>query len=284
MPTNDFIGFASGGSANVMSQVDYAAAAEQTDGVQPGPASSELANKIWRQGANMAAALAQVVNTYGFDTLDNGDINTLSTNISSAIKIGKFTKLYFSQSSGSFTAPNDGIYKITLKGGGGGGGGARLDAYNGGGGGGAGCLICFYTSLVKNQVYPYVIGAGGAAGTNANNATATAGSVGGSTIFNNDISAVGGAGGYSGSSTNGGGGGNGGASTAPANGYRLQGARGQSGAVGMFSSGFPFGPTIGGDYPSPGGGGMGGGQNGSLAATDPTDGRNGYILIEYNEV
>ena len=55
MATNDFIGFASAGSANIMSQADYAAAAEQGNGVQPGMASSRLANKhggkaqIWPQ-------------------------------------------------------------------------------------------------------------------------------------------------------------------------------------------------------------------------------------------
>lgn len=85
MPTNDFIGFASAGSANIMSQADYAAAAEQTDGVQPGMASSALANKIWRQGANMAAALGEIIKAQGIDALDNGDIATLSNNIVSAL-------------------------------------------------------------------------------------------------------------------------------------------------------------------------------------------------------
>ena len=85
MPTNDFIGFASNGSANVMSQADYAAAVEQGDGVQPGMASSKLANKAWRQGANMAAALGEVIKAQGIDALDNGDIATLSNNIVSAL-------------------------------------------------------------------------------------------------------------------------------------------------------------------------------------------------------
>lgn len=81
MPTNDFIGFASAGSANIMSQADYAAAAEQTDGVQPGPASSALANKIWRQGANMAAAIGGAIVDQGFDAKDDGDIATLMANV-----------------------------------------------------------------------------------------------------------------------------------------------------------------------------------------------------------
>lgn len=87
MPTNDFIGFASNGSANIMSQADYAAAAEQADGVQPGPASSAFANKIWRQGANMAAAIGAVISSQGYDALDNGDINALKNSILNAFMV-----------------------------------------------------------------------------------------------------------------------------------------------------------------------------------------------------
>lgn len=85
MATNDFIGFASAGSANIMSQADFAAAAEQTNGVQPGPASSSLANKVWRQGANMAAALGWLMSDMGQNALDDGDIGTLKTSLKTAI-------------------------------------------------------------------------------------------------------------------------------------------------------------------------------------------------------
>ena len=77
MATNDFIGFASNGSANIMSQADYAAAAEQGNGVQPGMASSALANKVWRQGANMAAVIGELIKNHGINALDNGDLVTL---------------------------------------------------------------------------------------------------------------------------------------------------------------------------------------------------------------
>lgn len=77
MATNDFIGFASSGAANVMSQADYAAAAEQGNGVQPGMASSALANKVWRQGANMAAVIGELIKNHGINALDNGDLVTL---------------------------------------------------------------------------------------------------------------------------------------------------------------------------------------------------------------
>jgi hypothetical protein len=77
MATNDFIGFASSGNANVMSQADYAAAHEQLVGVQPGMASSAMSNKVWRQGANMAAVIGELIKNHGIDALDNGDLATL---------------------------------------------------------------------------------------------------------------------------------------------------------------------------------------------------------------
>lgn len=84
MATNDFIGFASNGSANIMSQADYAAAAEQGNGVQPGMASSALANKVWRQGANMASVIGELIKNHGIDALDNGDLVTLYNALLSA--------------------------------------------------------------------------------------------------------------------------------------------------------------------------------------------------------
>lgn len=84
MATNDFIGFASSGAANVMSQADYAAAHEQLVGVQPGMASSAMANKVWRQGANMASVIGQLIKNHGIDALDNGDLATLYNALLSA--------------------------------------------------------------------------------------------------------------------------------------------------------------------------------------------------------
>lgn len=104
MATNDFIGFASAGSANIMSQADYAAAAEQTDGVQPGPASSALANKAWRQGANMAAAIGQIMSDTGYNALDDGDIATLKTNLANALSL---SKTYDIVTSGNISVPDN---------------------------------------------------------------------------------------------------------------------------------------------------------------------------------
>lgn len=86
MATNNFIGFASSGSANIMSQAEYAAAAEQGVGVQPGPASSKLANKAWRQGANMAAALGAMIAAQGNNALDDGDIATLQAALEASVQ------------------------------------------------------------------------------------------------------------------------------------------------------------------------------------------------------
>jgi len=64
-------------------------------------------------------------------------------------------------SSGSFTAPVTGTYRITLQGGGGG-GFTRLNAgLFGGRGGGQGGLMTFYEKLVAGASYSYTIGAGG---------------------------------------------------------------------------------------------------------------------------
>lgn len=130
MPTNDFIGFAAAGSANVMSQADYAAAAEQTDGVQPGPASSALANKVWRQGANMAAAIGKVISDQGQNALDNGDLNALKNSVLSAFMVksdaaalapvptagavvGQWQRLFINASSLSLPAGGSWAYYVT---------------------------------------------------------------------------------------------------------------------------------------------------------------------------
>lgn len=85
MPTNDFLSWASGGSANIMGQSDYAGSSTRTNGVQAGTASSALANKTWRQGANVAAMLGEFIRLHGYDALDDGDVATLETNYEAAL-------------------------------------------------------------------------------------------------------------------------------------------------------------------------------------------------------
>ena len=84
MPTNDFLPFAIDVNAGVMSQADYAERAGL--GVVPGLADPDFANKAWRQGANMAAAIGEMIKAQGIDALDNGEIASLSLNIISALK------------------------------------------------------------------------------------------------------------------------------------------------------------------------------------------------------
>ncbi len=58
---------------NLLSQSEYLAAADRTDGNQPGVASSKLNNKALRQATYIASQLAQfVANKTGADVLDDG--------------------------------------------------------------------------------------------------------------------------------------------------------------------------------------------------------------------
>lgn len=278
MATNDFIGFASSSSANVMSQADFAAAAEQGAGVQPGMASSKLANKAWRQGANMAAALGRITAARGYDALDNGDLDALQSSVDDAISVGTFNRIFFSQTSGSYTAPRTGVYRITIKGGGGGGGGAQTTTARSGGGGGEGAINIFYEKLTKNASYTYAIGAGGAAGaSSATLSDVTNGNSGGDstiTINGTTYKALGGSGGLHSQTTARGGLGGGISSTT---GYGIPGANGTSGgSVGWRTQG---GGNRGAILSEPAI--YGGGGGGAVSSNDATDGANGFICIEY---
>ena len=340
MATNDFIGFASAGSANIMSQADYAAAAERGNGVQPGMASSKLANKAWRQGANMAAVIGELIKNHGINALDNGDLvtlynallastasSTLAGLMSAADKnkldslistdatptaagymsaadkalvdsipgLGTFNKIFFSQTSGSYTAPRTGVYRITLKGGGGGGAGgaAANNGPRGGSGGGEGGTLVLYRTLIKDTAYAYTIGAGGAGG--AQNNSGSAGRSGGSTsitINGTTVSANSGGGAVSPAYTSNSG--VGGDFSAVPDSFGIYGAPGQT-APFLSGSGLNS-VSIGGSGGGAGGapgvlGGVayngrygGGGAGGSVyyeTSYAGGDGGDGYILIEY---
>lgn len=291
MPTNDFIGFANSGSANIASQADYAAAAEQGIGMQPGPASSKLANKVWRQGANMAAALGKIAVSRGYDALDNGDIDALQANIDDSISTGTFNRMYFSQTSGTFTAPRSGIYRVTLKAGGGGGSGAYTSKKFGGGGGGEGGTLVFYTKLIKGNNYSYVIGAGGAAGENQASASAPEGGNGGASSFNAAYNISGGEGGKNAANASTGGVGGANATTpAGAEYYIIPGENGADGLDANSASewiqsaakgGGRSGSSKNGALSLFGSGGSGGGGYVGNAGYAPTAGAAGFILIEY---
>lgn len=87
MATNDFLPFAVGGSANVLTQAQYAALAALTTGFQSGVADSKSVNKAWRQSSIMAAVLAQfIVNQTGQNATDDGTTATLIANLLAAVK------------------------------------------------------------------------------------------------------------------------------------------------------------------------------------------------------
>lgn len=77
---------------------------------------------------------------------------------------GTFSRMFFSQTSGSYTAPYTGVYRITLKGGGGAGAYRNIGNIATGGGGGEGATAIFYATLTKNTSYAYTIGAGAQSG------------------------------------------------------------------------------------------------------------------------
>lgn len=73
MPTNDFVPFATGVGANVLSQADYLASPALSPGQQPGVAASALNNKALRQATFIASCLAQyLANITGNNIIDNG--------------------------------------------------------------------------------------------------------------------------------------------------------------------------------------------------------------------
>jgi hypothetical protein len=188
---------------------------------------------------------------------------------------GTFDRMYFSQSSGSYTAPATGVYRITLKGGGGGGGWHGTSGKVGGAGGEGGEMT-FYKTLTKNTSYSYAIGAGGA----APSAAGDEGAVGGATSFNSgEYSIDGGGRGRNPTSTAYAGGQGGYNAVVPA-GTAVYVRPGQSGEPGGTKDTYSLG---GGCAPNNGGvarlgaGGRGGGPDTSSG----TAGANGFILIEY---
>ena len=248
---------------------------------------------------NAISNLFNTLNTFPWANATQSSAGFMSSDDKKAVdgiaNLGTFNKMFFSQTSGSYIAPRTGVYRITLKGGGGGGFGADNTIQWTGAGGGEGGTLVFYTQLTKNAVYPYVIGAGGAAGTNKLNASGTAGygAAGGTTSFDSAYT-VSGAGATlpAGTTTRGGAGGR--TYTVPA-GSTAHFIPGASGAAGLGYYGNPdgtgndtlvnsLGYSVGGGH----GGGFydspavyGGGGGGGKGTTQPSAGGAGYILIEY---
>lgn len=92
---NDFIPFAVGGSANVISQATYAADTTLTQGgFTSGIATSAQLNKVWRQSSIMAAVIASfIVAETGQTAIDDGTTATLLANFTAAVNAASKNKI-----------------------------------------------------------------------------------------------------------------------------------------------------------------------------------------------
>lgn len=88
MPTNDFLPYAVGGSANVETQAAYAAeTALLANGLTSGIVPSNKLNKTLRQSSIISAMVAQfIADNSGANSVDDGTIATLEANLAVAIK------------------------------------------------------------------------------------------------------------------------------------------------------------------------------------------------------
>jgi hypothetical protein len=82
---NDFLAFATGGSANVESQSAYAADPVLATGEETGLANPQRSNKAWRQSSSMAAMIGSFISNENFNAVDNGNISQLLTAFQDAL-------------------------------------------------------------------------------------------------------------------------------------------------------------------------------------------------------
>jgi hypothetical protein len=86
MASNDFLVFAGGAGANVITQSTYASLAALGPGFTAGIANSNQLNKVWRQSSIMASVLGQFMAAVsGQNSTDDGTTSTLLTNLMTAV-------------------------------------------------------------------------------------------------------------------------------------------------------------------------------------------------------
>lgn len=86
MPTVDFLPIATGAGANVETQGAFAGSGHQTEGFSAGLAQSNQANKCWRQGSTIAAAIANLIaDVTGQNVLDDGNVTLKIQQLASSI-------------------------------------------------------------------------------------------------------------------------------------------------------------------------------------------------------
>lgn len=186
--------------------------------------------------------------------------------------IPAFNKVDRITTSGTYTAPVTGWYKITVKGGGGGGAGGSAK-YDGGGGGEGGTAIA-YERMTTGDTATVVIGAGGSGGAKTSVNDPASGTNGGdSTVTVNSNTYTGGGGK---SDMGGGAGGSGTIPGAPGQKMTYDALTGQ-GTAGGGAGGSNWYAIDG----TNGGGGAGGRCNANSSGTSGGTGGNGYVEFSY---
>ena len=192
MPTNDFKAFATGNSANVISQADYLALAALVSGFSSGKASSAQVNKALRQATVMANVLAQfIADSANVDVLDNGNTAAILSNLKNSMP-GRLLGVQVVTSSALITkSAGAKIWRIRALGAGAGSSAAPATAagqvsISNGGGAGAYAEGIYDVSALSSATV--TIGSGGVGGT----AISPNGGDGGTTSVGTLISAPGG--------------------------------------------------------------------------------------------
>lgn len=236
MAQNDFLSFATGPSARVITQAGYAGSDTQLNGFGKGYADETLANKAWRQSSFVVAAIAALAASLNIAMLDNADLPGMQANIATLLQAaGGFQSLTAITSTQMVAIANPNVRGWMIGGGAGGGGCLTTSSSTSAGGGGAGEYVEFLArGLTVGSNILATIGAGGAAG------VSSGGGTGGTTSFGAIATAIGGnGGGYANTNpgfTIGAMGGSGGAGgTLHANGFNgLKGLRGVMNGLGWY--------------------------------------------------
>ncbi|HEE5023863.1 TPA: hypothetical protein R7I74_004385 [Klebsiella pneumoniae] len=197
MPTNDFKAFATGNSANVISQADYLALAALVSGFSSGKASSAQVNKALRQATVMANVLAQfIADSANVDVLDDGNTAAILSNLKNSMP-GRLLGVQVVTSSALITK-SAGAKKWRIRALGAGAGSSAAPATDAGqvsisNGGGAGAYAEGIYDVSALSSATVTIGSGGVGGT----AISPYGGDGGTTSVGTLISAPGGKAGLS---------------------------------------------------------------------------------------
>ncbi len=303
MATNNILAFCPTDSGtNLLSQVDYAAATDRTNGNQPGVASSKLNNKALRQASLVASQLAQfVADKTGASVLDTDSFEATLLGILNCALLPKkpvYVKLtsgsgtqnlpyYFSITSGSATVgatyTNNSITftvvstvasgtLIVMTGSGAPAASGTLTKASGTGD----ATLTFQAAVAPLYVKGSIVGGGGGGGGSGTGGTSTAGGTGGNTTLGSTlVVANGGTGGVAGTASGSVGASTGGSASigTGTEGLPLAGASGTGGSnVLTILQGGGGGAS---PYGGAGGGGYGAGGNGGTAVTNSGSGGGG---------